>query len=145
LGDLRGVRVVVQEYGAAAGEFYEALQARGALVRPLVVYRYALPEDTGPLRAALRLIAAGETEVALFTSRSQVEHALLVAGEEGLEERVRAGLLAGVIGSIGPVCSEALRAEGLEPDVEPTHAKMGHLVKETAMRARGILAAKGRV
>jgi len=41
------------------------------------------------------------------------------------------------------VCSEALRAEGIAPDLEPEHPKMGHLVKEAAARAAAILAEKG--
>jgi uroporphyrinogen-III synthase len=41
------------------------------------------------------------------------------------------------------VCSEALRAEGLEPDLEPEHPKMGHLVKAAAERAAAILEEKG--
>jgi uroporphyrinogen-III synthase len=142
LGSLAGRRVAVQEYGAPNLELVEALEARGALVVPVSVYRYALPEDTTPLRRALRRIAEGEIAIALFTSRAQVEHALLVAGEEGIEQRVRARLERGLVGSIGPVCSEALRLERLPPDVEPEHSKMGHLVKEAAARAAGILAAK---
>jgi uroporphyrinogen-III synthase len=48
-----------------------------------------------------------------------------------------------MVASIGPVCSEALRAEGLAPDLEPSHPKMGHLVKEAAERAEEILSSKG--
>jgi uroporphyrinogen-III synthase len=47
------------------------------------------------------------------------------------------------VASIGPVCSEAIRAEGLAPDVEPEHPKMGHLVKAAAERAAEVLSAKG--
>jgi uroporphyrinogen-III synthase len=49
-----------------------------------------------------------------------------------------------VVASIGPVCTEALRAEGLEPDLEPEHSKMGHLVKAAAERSLAILEAKAR-
>jgi uroporphyrinogen-III synthase len=59
----------------------------------------------------------------------------MIAAEEGVAFRVKDRLRAGLVASIGPVCSEALRAEGIEPHLEPTHAKMGHLVKETAARA----------
>ncbi|MGH6631601.1 MAG: hypothetical protein ACREB3_17870, partial [Burkholderiales bacterium] len=47
-----------------------------------------------------------------------------------------------LIGSIGPTTSEALREHGLDPDLEPTHPKMGFLVKETADRAAELLAQK---
>lgn len=140
---LEGKRVAVQEYGAPNRELYAALEAAGAVVTPVPVYRWALPEDTAPLRQALRALAAGEIPIALFTSRPQVEHLSLIAAEEGILEGVRAALARGVIASIGPVCSEALRADGLPPDLEPEHPRMGHLVKEAAARAGEILARKG--
>lgn len=140
---LEGKRVAVQEYGAPNRELYAALEAAGAVVTPVPVYRWALPEDTAPLRQALRALAAGEIPIALFTSRPQVEHLSLIAAEEGILEGVRAALARGVIASIGPVCSEALRADGLPPDLEPEHPRMGHMVKEAAARAGEILARKG--
>ncbi|WP_437894525.1 uroporphyrinogen-III synthase [Sorangium sp. So ce124] len=143
LGDLSGKRIAVQEHGAPSHELYASLSASGAHVTPVPVYRWALPEDTAPLRQALRLMADGGAAITLFTSRAQVEHALLVAAEEGLVERLRAALARGVVASIGPVCTEALRAEGIEPDFEPEHPKMGHLVKTAAARALEILVAKG--
>lgn len=143
LGDPSGKRIAVQEHGAPSHELYASLSAAGAHVTPVPVYRWALPEDTAPLRQALRLMAGGGAAITLFTSRAQVEHALLVAAEEGLVEPLRAALARGVVASIGPVCTEALRAEGIEPDFEPEHPKMGHLVKAAAARALEILVAKG--
>ena len=137
-----GLRVAVQEHGAPSVELYEALARVGAQVTAVAVYKWALPEDTSPLRAALRSIAEGRARIALFTSRSQVEHAFAVALEEGVVDAVKSTLRRGVLASIGPVCTEALRAEGLAPDLEPTHPKMGHLVKESAARAAAILGAK---
>lgn len=139
---LAGRRLAVQEYGMPNRELYAALEAAGAEVLPVPVYRWALPENTGPLRQALRAIAAGESRVVLFTSRPQIEHVTLIAAEEGVLEGVRAALARGMVASIGPVCSEALRADGLPPDLEPEHPKMGHLVKEAAARAGEILARK---
>ncbi|XXX74263.1 uroporphyrinogen-III synthase [Sorangium sp. So ce134] len=143
LGDLSGKRIAVQEHGAPSHELYAGLEAAGARVTPVPVYRWALPEDTAALRQALRLLADGGAAITLFTSRAQVEHALLVAAEEGLVERLRAGLARGMVASIGPVCTEALRAEGIEPDVEPEHPKMGHLVRAAAVRSGEVLACKG--
>ena len=139
---LAGAKVAVQEHGAPSRELYEALADAGAVVTPVPVYKWALPEDTAPLRRALAERARGEAQIALFTSRSQVEHALGVAAEEGIAGALRESLRRGLVGSIGPVCSEALRSEGLPPDVEPEHPKMGHLVKEAAARARLVLASK---
>jgi uroporphyrinogen-III synthase len=139
---LAGKRVAVQEHGAPSRELYDRLREGGAEVTAVPVYRWALPDDTAPLRRALRDLAEGAVDVALFTSRAQVEHAFAIAAEEGLEDAVKDRLRRGVVASIGPVCSEALRAEGLEPDFEPEHPKMGHLVKTAAERAAEILRAK---
>jgi uroporphyrinogen-III synthase len=130
-----GRRVAVQEYGEPSKELHDALTQRGAKMVSVPVYRWSLPEDTKPLRAALHELAGGRVDVALFTSRAQVEHALAVAREEGIEPEVRAALCRAVVASIGPVCSETLRAEGFTVDLEPSHPKMGILVKECAERA----------
>ena len=47
-----------------------------------------------------------------------------------------------VVGSIGPVTSEALREHGLAVDFEPEHPKMGFLVSEAARRGRELLGKK---
>jgi uroporphyrinogen-III synthase len=47
-----------------------------------------------------------------------------------------------VVGSIGPVTTEALRAHGIEPDLCPAHPKMGHLLAEVAERAGDLVMRK---
>ena len=60
---------------AAANEpFLEALAERGAEVRRVPVYRWALPEDTAPLRDAVERIGRGEADIILFTNSTQVDH-----------------------------------------------------------------------
>ncbi|HWQ52320.1 MAG TPA: uroporphyrinogen-III synthase [Bryobacteraceae bacterium] len=136
-------RIAVQEYGRSNPELLDGLRARGAEVTPVRVYGWDLPEDTGPLREAVRRIAAGEADVAMFTTAMQVVHLFRVAEESGVAmPAFEAGLTRAVIGSIGPTTSEALEEHGLRPDLEPSHPRMGFLVQETAARAREILAAK---
>jgi uroporphyrinogen-III synthase len=139
-----GLRVAVQEYGETNPELIEGLERRGAAVTRVPVYRWALPEDTGPLRAAIAEIAEGRIGAALFTSAQQVDHLLQIAAEEGREADVRAGFERRVvIGSVGPTTSEALRAHGLPADIEPEHPKMGHLVAAVAAGWRGVGKASG--
>jgi uroporphyrinogen-III synthase len=132
---LQGIRVAVQEYGESNQDLLDGLASRGATVTRVPVYRWALPEDLGPLEAAIRAIAASEVDVALFTTATQVAHLLEVAGRMGLEAAVRDGLARLVIASIGPTTSEELRGRGLRIDMEPSHPKMGLLVREAAERA----------
>ncbi len=140
--EVAGRRVAVQEYGAENAELLAGLEARGALVFRVPVYRWALPEDTRPLRAAVRALAAGGVDIALFTSATQVEHVARIADEEGVGAALPAALGRIVVASIGPVCSEALRAHRFPVDLEPAHPKMGYLVREIAARGRELLARK---
>lgn len=135
-------RVAVQEYGRPSKELIEALIARGAEVTPVPVYQWDLPEDLGPLREAVRRLAAGEIDVMLLTSSAQIDHLLRIAAEMGAEDAVRLACRSIVIASIGPTTSETLAELGLPADFEPTHPKMGLLVNETAQQARRILQSK---
>jgi uroporphyrinogen-III synthase len=139
---LRARRVAVQEYGAPNPELLQALEERGALLTRVPIYQWALPEDLEPLRQACGSLADGTVDVVLLTTATQVHHLLQVAGQMGLDAPVRAGLARAMVASIGPTTSETLRAEGIAVDMEPSHPKMGFLVREAAERASAILAAK---
>jgi len=135
-------KIAVQEYGRSSPELLDGLRARGAEVTNVPVYQWDLPEDTGPLREAVRRLAAGQFDVALFTTSVQVVHLLRIAAEEGVDEQVRAALHRTVVASVGPTTSETLREHDLPVDFEPSHPKMGFLVSEISQRARGILHSK---
>jgi uroporphyrinogen-III synthase len=140
LGLAPGARVAVQEYGAPPTALVDGLVQRGLDVLTVPVYRWALPVDTGPLRAAVATLARGAADVAVFTSAVQAEHLFQVAGDEGA--LVRAGLRRAVVASVGPVCSEALEAHEVPPDLEATPPKLGPLVALVAERAGAMLAGK---
>ena len=128
-----GLRVAVQEFGKPNIELVEGLERRGATVTRVPVYRWALPEDLGPLCAAIVEIAEGRVNLAFFTSAQQVEHLLLVAAGESREAELRHALATRtVVGSIGPTTSETLRAHGLPVDIEPEYPKLGHLITAVA-------------
>lgn len=135
-------RIAVQEYGRPSTELYDALRARGAEVTPVTVYQWELPEDTAPLRNAIRDLAERRIDVVLLTSSVQLTHLLQLASEYGVEDRVRSGFEHAVVASVGPTTSEALLEAGLAADLEPAHPKLGMLVKEAAERAQELLAAK---
>jgi len=78
----------------------------------------------------------------MFTTSIQVPHLMRIAAKEGVEEDVRRAMKKMVIASVGPTTSETLREFGFEPDLEPSHPKMGFLVNETAARAAEILQSK---
>jgi len=133
---LAGARVAVQEYGVSNPELLKALEARGATVTRVPVYKWALPDDVGPLESAVKAIVSGGIDVALFTTGMQVVHLFQIAATMGQEEAMRNGLRRMVIASIGPTTSEQLREHDLQIDVEASHPKMGFLVREAAEKRK---------
>jgi uroporphyrinogen-III synthase len=129
---LRGSKVAVQEHGEPSPELYAALRERGAEVFPVHVYRWALPEDTGPLKSAIQRLADNEIDITMFTSSVQFAHAERIAKEMNTRAEFLAALNRTVVASIGPTTSATLRESAVTVDFEPSHPKMGFLVKETA-------------
>ena len=133
--DLQRKAVAVQEYGLPNARLYGELEARGAIVTPCPVYRWDLPEDTGPLESALRQTANGQIDAVLFTSANQVSSVLNVAERIGVLEPFRAAVAERtLVVSIGPTCSEALTDNGFPVHAEASPPKMGQLVR-AAMEA----------
>jgi uroporphyrinogen-III synthase len=136
--NLRGKRVAVQEYGVSNPELLEGLRERGAYTTPVPVYQWELPEDTGPLRAAVEEVIAKRIDVALFTTSVQIHHLFQIAGQDGKKDELKAGMEHIVKASIGPTTSETLRTYGLLVDLEASHPKMGYLVKEAAEQSEAL-------
>ena len=140
-----GLRIAIQEHGEPSPQLCAALRERGAEVFPARVYRWELPEDTAPLRNAIRSLINNEIDVVMFTSSVQFVHAAKVAAEMGLEKQFKNALNRVLVASIGPIASETLRESGVHVDLEPSHPKMGFLVKETAERSAELLRPKAEV
>ena len=137
--------VGLQEYGKPNPSLVAGLEARGARVINVPVYRWDLPEDPRPLEENVRALARGERDVVLFTSAQQIVNLLRVAADCNLLDTIRERLPNMVVASIGPTTSETLRDAGLSVDLEPEHPKMGPLVAAAAARSADILYRKRRV
>jgi len=127
---VKGLRVAVQEYGVSNPELVQALEQRGAEVFPVPIYKWALPENLGPIRHALDEIIARRVQVMLITNAAQVDHVMKVLEQDGKVGPFRAALAKAVVASIGPTASERLRHHHWPVDFEPSHSKMGVLIKE---------------
>jgi uroporphyrinogen-III synthase len=138
-----GENVAVQAYGRLNEPLLEGLRARGAHVRSVAIYAWALPLDTAPLTAAIEDICGGGVDVVLFTAAQQVAHLFEIAERAGLAGKLAEALQKRVVcASIGPIMTEALQARGLPADLEPEHPKMGHLVQAVARKGAAIVAQK---
>jgi len=140
---LKGRRIAVQEHGEPSPELYSALRERGAEVVPVRVYRWELPEDTGPLKDAIHSLAENKVDVVMFTSSVQFVHAARIAAEMGMSAQLTNALNRTVVASIGPIASATLKENGVIVDLEPSHPKMGFLVKEAAEKSAELVRRKG--
>jgi uroporphyrinogen-III synthase len=141
---LKGKHIAIQEHGEPSTELYSALRDRGAEVFAARVYRWELPEDIEPLKSAIRALVENRAGLVMFTSSVQYVHAKQVAAQIGLDGKFQAALNRAVVASIGPTTSHALRENGIQVDLEPSHPKMGFLVKEAAERSEELLRGKSR-
>jgi len=136
-------RIAIQEYGRPNLEMNAALEKLGAAVTPVVLYRWELPADVGPLQIAARDLAARQFDVILFTSSIQLDHLMIIANNLGLQSQVTSALQEyTAIASVGPVMTASLEAAGLPVELIPVHPKMGALVKVASEMAAAVLAKK---
>ncbi len=132
LQPLTDKRIAVQEYGKANEELVAGLRSRGAHVHQVPIYRWALPDDLAPLTAGINALISGDIDIAVFTSRTQIDHVMRLAAEMELTEELNTAFDRAFVASIGPVCTQGLREYGIEPDFEPQRPKLGVMMRELA-------------
>jgi len=134
---LSGERVLVQRYGAVNQGLVEAIGARGATVRELATYKWAVPQDTQPLHDLLDALAASRIDAVVFTSAVQIQNLYTVAQALGRHRELAVQLNRVIVASIGPVCTVALAAHGIKVTFEANPPKLGPLIAglETALGA----------
>ena len=131
--------IAIQEYGETNASLIAGLEARGADVVSVPVYRYELPEDTAPLESLVKEVVQGEIDAILLTTAQQATHLKIVAEQLELFEALRNAGRQLIVASIGPTTTAAVES-ALEwsVDLEPKPAKMGQLVKQFAEQAMSL-------
>lgn len=130
--DLNGKKVAIQEYGEPNENLNKELRERGAELLQTSIYRWALPDDLEPLKKGIHSILNGETDVVLFTSKTQVNHVMKVAEMVASKEELREAFRRVIVASIGPVCSRGIKSHGIQVDFEPSRPKLAVFVSEIA-------------
>ena len=125
-------RVLVQRYGEANRKLCASLEARGASVEEIATYRWALPEDTGPLVRLIEALEASTVDAVVFTSAAQIRNLRAIADRMQRGPQLAALLNSCVVASIGPVCSAALAEHGIRPTFEAHPPKLGPLIQGLA-------------
>jgi len=124
---VRGQVVAMQLPGERQPEWTAALEAAGATVIEIPVYRWAPPLDPAPLHRMVDLVTGRLVDAVTFTSAPAVNALLRAAGpgSADLLAALRGDVLAACV---GPVTAAPLRLHGV-PVVAPRRARLGALVR----------------
>jgi uroporphyrinogen-III synthase len=124
---IAGLTVAVQLHGETQPEYTEALQAAGARVVEVPVYRWAPPTDAAPLHRLVDLVIGRLVDAVTFTSAPAVGALLRAAGpsQETQLDAMRTDVLTACV---GPVTAAPLRRYDV-PVVAPPRARVGALAR----------------
>ncbi|ROT34206.1 uroporphyrinogen-III synthase [Micromonospora sp. HM5-17] len=124
---VRGQLIAMQLHGERQPECTAALEAAGATVIEVPVYRWAPPTDPAPLHRLIDLIAGRLVDAVTFTSAPAVTALLRAAGPstDAVLDALRTDVLAACV---GPVTAAPLRRHGV-PVAMPHRARLGALVR----------------
>ena len=127
--DLSDVRVGVQLHGEPLPDFVDALEAAGAQVVTVPVYRWQPPPDSAPLERLVEQIVAGEIDAATFTSAPAVVSLLQCADQMGVAADLADALRHRTLAfCVGPVTAAPLERRAIAT-VQPDRPRLGNLVR----------------
>lgn len=136
--------VAVQLYGESRPPLLAALGARARRVVEVTPYRWSIPHEHGPAEQLVRALTGDGADAIVITSAPQARNLFAIAGDLGLDEKLRTILRDRVfVAAVGDVARDGLRREGVEADLVPDTARLGALVRALAA-ARGRIIAKSR-
>ncbi|MCT4355998.1 uroporphyrinogen-III synthase [Streptomyces sp. Je 1-79] len=144
-----GRRIALQLHGEPLPGFVEALEAGGAEVVGVPVYRWMPPEDIGPLDRLLDGILSGTLDAVTFTSAPAAASLLTRAEDRGARAELLEALRHDVLAvCVGPVTALPLQAHGIDT-LQPERFRLGPLVQllcqELPSRARVLPVAGHRI
>ncbi|MFD3786324.1 uroporphyrinogen-III synthase [Streptomyces cyaneofuscatus] len=126
---VEGRRIALQLHGEPLPGFIESLQAAGAEVVSVPVYRWMPPQDISPLDRMLDATAARALDAVTFTSAPAAASFLGRAEVRGLLPEILGALRDDVLAAcVGPVTALPLQARGI-PTVQPERFRLGPLVQ----------------
>ena len=131
--DLAGKTVALVHYGERNETAAGGLQQRGAILGEICLYEWRLPDDVAPLTRLVDEIIGGRVDALAITSQIQIRHLFQIADIAGKSEALADALNRRVVvAAVGPVCATALRSFGVVPHVQPSHPKMGPMLRALA-------------
>lgn len=130
-----GTSVAVQLDGAGADELCDRIEALGARVIRVPVYRWSLPADTTAAERLLRAVADRRIDAVTFTARPAVENFLEIAGFIGVLDDVVDALSGGVDAfCVGEICALGFDEHPTVEVFVPERHRLGSMVQQIAGR-----------
>ncbi|MCH7616355.1 MAG: uroporphyrinogen-III C-methyltransferase [Chloroflexi bacterium] len=127
-----GDGVLLPRAESARAELVTGLEALGATVDEITVYRAAVP--SGPDPKVLAAIREGRIDIVTFTSSSTVRNLLAILGSDAAALK---GESRPLIACIGPITADTARENGLTVDVMASEYTVEGLVEALAAHLTG--------
>jgi uroporphyrinogen-III synthase len=128
-----GKRVAFQLHGDDREPVTQALEAAGARVVLVPVYRWLVPDesDAGPARRLIEMCCARKVDAVTFTAGPQVRQMMELAEAGGNASDLLDAFndQKPIAACIGPVCASAATEEGIQRPIYPESWRLGSLVK----------------
>ena len=132
---LTGAHLALQLYGNDVPWAVKTLEAAGARVTTVPVYRWVAPDDEGPARRLIRDAIDGQLAAVTFTCPAAARSTCRIADNEGVLDELLHAFESGVAAAcVGPVTEEATRDLGIRVACAPNVGRLGLLVRSLATR-----------
>src|SRR5919198_279428 len=126
-------RVALQLFDPGGHPSTAALAARSGELVEVPVYRWLMPDDTGPASRLVEEMCAGAVDAVTFTSQPAVHHLFRIAEDIGRADDLRAACNDAVLPvCVGPVCADAARAEGITRPAWPDPPRLAAMIRLVA-------------
>lgn len=121
----QGSRVFIPKGNLARKYIATSLEKQGAIVNEVVIYETYMPVESRDKLA--KMLADEQLDILTFTSPSTVDHLMDVVHEYGLEQQLKAC----VIACIGPSTEKKLQAYGLTVHASPKEYTVKEMINST--------------
>jgi uroporphyrinogen-III synthase len=133
-----GSRLAVQLDGDPAAPVIGELETLGALVEPVPVYGWTVPEDPAPAVHLISEACEGRLDAITFTSRPSVWNLAAIARQHGRYAELRAAMSERVtVVGVGPVSAEAACELTASRVIQPVRHRLGSMVRALAEHLSG--------
>lgn len=127
-------RIAIQLHGLPIAEMRASMEAAGATVIEVPVYRWDFPHDLAPIDRLITDISRRNIDAVIFTSALAVEATLARSDQLGLGTELRDSMRSTRPWAccVGPVTAAALVAADI-PVLMPERARLGDLLRMTSV------------